>query len=191
MEAIRKEAEECWIPDAEDPTLRDLDEPRFIELVRKSYEYISEPDESIYYSDDGDAVNFTDNILAEQAVLHENIAFFLKIIEECELSDQNDLFFAAVVKTKRFRFIEILLEYTGLQIVNYLYGFSTTQKALDAIECFSFVVPVEKLFSRRVKQLPIYEVQLALAFLQNGIPFEQVIAGCDKKVIDKLKEEDV
>lgn len=191
MEAIREEAEECWMPDPEEPDLVSLDSTRFIELVRESYKYISEPDESIFYSEDGDAVSFTCDILAEQAVLHNDTNFFLKIIKEtCGSSSQNDFFFAAVVKTQRFHFIQIFFELVFDEPVYYLYSFETVQQALNVIECISYIIPLDELFSLRVKRSPI-KLSLALAFLQKGIPFEQVLANCDREVAAKLKEEEV
>ena len=63
MERIRREAERCWIEDEEDSGESNLDESKFTNLVRESYKYITDPEDSIYYSEDGDAVAFTNGIL--------------------------------------------------------------------------------------------------------------------------------
>lgn len=194
MERIRAEAEACHITFGESP-YQDFafDEEKFIELVRQSYQHINHPKESIFWTKHEDGINFTCSILAEQAVLDNNMAFFEKIITQCDLTDCYPYFFLAVVKTKRWEFIKKLLEAnTRHGPEDYLYGLKGTL-ALTAITCFETLFTPKEQFLRFADKFPLhwYSFGLCLAFLEKGVPLQTILEYADRELKDILVKEDI
>ena len=186
MDSIREEAEECWIEDGEG--FASLDKERFVNLVRESYQYITKPEDTIFYSEDGDAVRFSYEILAEQAVLHGDLDFFREIINSDYSICNHNYFFPAVAKTKRFVFVDTLLLAGDSRVENYLHG--TREEIATIITCFEHIFTVREMFLMEVKYFPL-SLETAGAFLDKGIPLEEVLANCSERARRGLLKEDV
>lgn len=163
---------------------------RLLALVRQSYQNVKDPDE-VYYHEDEETVF---DILAEQAVLHDDMEFFRKILAKTEGTLYgNDYFFAAVAQTGHSHFVEELLKADVDYSIYNFFEHKTKANALATITSFGFLFSVEKQFEMftSCSCFSCYDTEVALAFLERGIPFDRIMAMTCEEARYILKKEDV
>lgn len=175
-------AEQCWIPDLVSLYSCDIDEDRFTVLIRKSYDYITDHDDSIFYSDDASC--FTYVILGEEAVIRNDMPFFLKVNEYkgC-LAFYADRIVKAIWDTKRFEFFESL--HNNIKCVHN----RVDEKYIDSI-----VKVVLRYYSAEQILDRFYTINqpyIANSLIDNGIPFNSVLEKCDSQLQKLLLEDQI
>lgn len=184
MEEIELQAEACWIPEPDDPDSCNLDEEKFRALVIKTYDYISEPEDSIFSSDDGDARICTYMILATEAVRRNDMPFFLKInMKEESLAFHGEEVIQEIWDTQRFEFYEAMNNNIK-SLHNWL-----NKKHIDAVvKCaMKYYTPDEimKQFRR------VCNFYTANALINCGIPFQMVLDKCEDRLKPALLQDQV
>ena len=99
------------------------------------------------------------------------------INNDCSICNHN-YFFAAVAKTKRFVFVDMLLLAEDSRVENYLHG--TREEIVTIITCFEHIFTVREMLLMKVKYFPL-SLETAGAFLDKGIPLEEVLANCSER----------
>lgn len=183
MNQIEFQEEKLWIDNPNALNSGYYVDGKFDELIKKSYHLLENPEDSVFYSNNDNAKIYTYLILANEAVLRNDMLFFLKISKLESLSFHGCKVIKTIWETQRFEFYEAIQ--SKIKCVNNYIEDGYFEDVLNVtLKYYSKDEILNELSY-------ISNIQLANALINKEFPFLQVVCKCNDKLKALLTEEQI